>query len=548
VILNLLRERHNARVKGHELTTVVFGLRRLKVSAIMQETMQISRTGKQCRERFNHHVAEGLSKGTVCDSLVRCHTLRVWQLCSFKALAARAYVPKKVSLAQVTMHHTNELCSCLFLLPAPFTAEEDAIIVAQQRRIGNKWAVIAKSLPGRTDNAVKNRWNTVLLRQQLEAHAAAECGALAVGSMELANGKRQDCLLSAVLACPLLPDEWSGAVVDTDRDWSHDTYDRTNTTESTLTHFSASNSPTNQWGPLTEDSDMVIQGLGRHTYQHDADAETASELTLSPCPVSLKMETCFKAVGQAASSLSLQSRDVRWSAPRTLRTTPEAHASASIQKQWLQEGEEGCLTTPLSPRAHVLHTSVLSKLFQQSKALIGGGEALALKLVSGEALGLKAGEKAEEALGLTADEEPLGLKLSSRVPVRPTPAQPLTQTHAVAASAHVKDSVAASAHGGIATSEMCESFCYAVAHKSARAELARHSGARWTPKTLLQTPVQASAASKRRQIAQLHAHAFALAHAQNHVKRDSARQRSEEVGTQGGVYGFRAIFCFCKNK
>jgi hypothetical protein len=81
-----------------------------------------------------------------------------------------------------------------------------------------------------------------------------------------------------------------------------------------------------------------------------------------------------------------------------------------------------------------------------------------------------------------------------------------------------------------------------------RAELARHSGARWTPKTLLQTPVQASAASKRRQIAQLHAHAFALAHAQNHVKRDSARQRSEEVGTQGGVYGFRAIFCFCKNK
>jgi hypothetical protein len=386
----------------------------------------------------------------------------------------------------------------------------------------------------------------VLLRQQLEAHAAAECGALAVGSMELANGKRQDCLPSAVLACPLLPDEWSGAVADTDRDWSHDTYDRTNTTESTSAHFSASNSPTNQWGPLTEDSDMVIQGLGGHTYQHDADAETASELSLSPCPVSLKTETCFEAVAQAASSLSLQSRDVRWSAPRTLRTTPDAHASASIQKQWLQEGEEECLTTPLSPRAHVLHTSVLSKLFlfQQSKALIGGGEALALKLVSGEALGLKAGEEAEEVLGLTADEEALGLKVSSRVPVRPTPAQPLTQTHCVAASAHVKDGVAASAHGGIAKSEMCESWCYAVAHKSARAELARHSGARvLTPKTLLQTPVQASAASKRRQIAQLHAHAFALAHAQNRVRRDSARQRSEEVMACNSDFEMRHDTC-----
>jgi hypothetical protein len=119
VILNFLRERHKARVRSHELTAVVFGLRRLKVSAIMQETMQISRTGKQCRERFNHHVAEGLSKGTICDSLVRCHTLRVWQLCSLKALVVRAYVPKTVSLAQVTVPHKNELCSCLFYYQRP---------------------------------------------------------------------------------------------------------------------------------------------------------------------------------------------------------------------------------------------------------------------------------------------------------------------------------------------------------------------------------------------------------------------------------------------
>jgi hypothetical protein len=44
----------------------------------------------------------------------------------------------------------------------PFTAEEDAVVVACHRVFPNKWSTIARFLQGRTDNDVKNRCNTAL--------------------------------------------------------------------------------------------------------------------------------------------------------------------------------------------------------------------------------------------------------------------------------------------------------------------------------------------------------------------------------------------------
>jgi len=146
----------------------VHGKKNWKLIAMVHgETGTYNRTHTECMNRWNHVLRPGLIKGAwlekedkiLKEAVIRLQTKNAknphWK-CNWSKISL--LVPGR------TAKQCRERWRCNLdphINKSDWSEEEDAVLLSMQCTIGNRWALIAKSLPGRTENAIKTRFRSI---------------------------------------------------------------------------------------------------------------------------------------------------------------------------------------------------------------------------------------------------------------------------------------------------------------------------------------------------------------------------------------------------
>ncbi|KAG7380916.1 hypothetical protein PHYPSEUDO_006686 [Phytophthora pseudosyringae] len=131
---------------------------------MIAETLGNGRTDVQCLHRWNKVLKPGLIKGPwtpeedrILTSLITRYGVGKIRWCDLAL-----HLPGRIG-KQCRERWCNHLDSRI--RKGQWTPEEDDMVFRWQQKLGNKWSEIAKLLPGRTENAVKNRFNSAARRK-----------------------------------------------------------------------------------------------------------------------------------------------------------------------------------------------------------------------------------------------------------------------------------------------------------------------------------------------------------------------------------------------